>query len=69
MKDFLGQKLEVGDKVVYLRHCRTGSQLYKGIVKKLTDKMVTISSEHRSGYRCYPYKVVKVKEDTDNENI
>lgn len=56
MKDFLGNELAVGDQVVYLTHTRTSSSLNKGVIKKITPKMVSIEGD---SYR-NPIHVVKV---------
>lgn len=67
MKDFLGQELSIGDKVVALTHQRTSSTLYLGVIEKLTDKMVVIKAEgaendwrYHDVMRTYPDKIVKV---------
>lgn len=41
MKDFLGQELQVGDKVVVLAHNRTSSTLYKAQITKIAEKKGT----------------------------
>ncbi|WP_251316757.1 hypothetical protein [Flintibacter muris] len=71
IKDFLGQELNIGDKVVALSHKRTSSTLYLGEIEKLTDKMVvikTVDSKHDWRYeetmRVSSYKVVKVETNT-----
>lgn len=79
MTDFLGRKLKIGDKVVALAHRRTSSTLYRGVIEKITNKMVTIKtagSKHDWRYEetmCVsPYKVVKVdiekRSDNDDDN-
>ena len=64
IKDFLGQELNVGDKVVALSHKSTSSTLYLGKVERLTNAMVvikTVDSEHDWRYSetmlVFPYKV------------
>lgn len=72
IKDFLGQELNIGDKVVALSHKRTSSTLYLGEIEKLTDKMVvikTVDSKHDWRYeetmRVSSYKVIKIN-DSDS---
>ena len=71
IKDFLGQELNIGDKVVALSHKRTSSTLYLGEIEKLTDKMVvikTVDGKHDWRYeetmRVSSYKVVKIDANT-----
>ena len=59
MCDFLGNKLEVGDKVVYLQHTRTSSHLVKGTVLIFTPKMVTVRSDSGFLTSKSPDKMVK----------
>lgn len=67
MVDFLGQELNVGDKVVGLAHQKTSSTLLLGTVSKITEKMVAIETikkepDWRYGnvIRLTPEKIVKV---------
>ena len=67
IKDFLGQELNIGDKVVALSHKSTSSTLYLGEIEKITSKMVVVkafNSNHDWRYdevmRVSPYKIVKM---------
>ncbi len=42
MIDFLGQELNIGDNVVYVKHERTSSELIKSKIIGFTNKMVKI---------------------------
>lgn len=56
MKDFVGNKLNVGDDVVYLSHSRTSSHFVKSKVERFTNKCVFMID----GKRKEPDKVIKV---------
>ena len=67
IKDFLGQELNIGYKVVALSHKSTSSTLYLGEIEKITSKMVVVkafNSNHDWRYdevmRVSPYKIVKM---------
>lgn len=67
IKDFLGQELNIGDKVVALSHKSTSSTLYLGEIEKITRKMVVVKAFNRDHdwrydevMRVSPYKVVKM---------
>lgn len=72
MKDFLNNKLSVGDMVVFLHHERTSSHLRLGKIVKLTDKMVTAETSYEDNYkrvwRFSPYKAVRVSERERGKN-
>lgn len=71
MKDFIGNKLSIGDMVVFLHHERTSSHLHLGKIVKLTDKMVTAETNHdnyKRVWRFSPYKSVKVSEYEKEES-
>jgi hypothetical protein len=64
MKDVLGNKLKVGDKVVY--SLSTYCALATGIVTKICDKTLFIAPDERDEYETpdvnrHPSGVVKVK--------
>lgn len=44
VKDFLGNPICVGDTIVALKHMSTSSHLYKGTVKSVSKKLVTIEN-------------------------
>lgn len=56
MKDYLGQELAVGDKIVYITHQNTSSYFQIGVIKKINPKTVSIEGDT---YRS-PDKIVKV---------
>ena len=56
MKDYLGQELAVGDKIVYVTHTNTTSYLETGIITKINETRVSIKD---GTYRSAD-KVVKV---------
>lgn len=58
MKDFLGQKLEIGDDVVFMQiNYRT---LKMGKIIKFTPKMVEIDYDGREQIKQLPTQVVKI---------
>ena len=44
MKDFLDNEVTIGDEVVYLYHVRRSSELKKGKIINITNKMVKIET-------------------------
>lgn len=48
MLDFVGNKLEVGDDVVYFSKSRENTRMYQGRVVGFTDKRVRINTEYDS---------------------
>ena len=42
MKDYLGNELQVGDKVVYLQFNRTSAQFHEGTVESFTPQKVYV---------------------------
>lgn len=66
MKDFLGKKINIGDKVVYLAGRMTGSStrrnmLFKGEVIGFTPKMVRVK-ENNIEELISPWYIVIIKE-------
>jgi aspartate 1-decarboxylase len=57
MKDYLGNKLEVGDKVVFM--LLSYRDLRKGEIIKFSPKMVFIKFNHEV-YRQFPTQVIKI---------
>lgn len=47
MKDYMGNELTIGDKVVYIRHSKTSSRLSHGTIERLTDYFVVVENGHR----------------------
>jgi hypothetical protein len=62
MRDFVGNELKIGDKVVYVDHFRTSSQLVMGIVERFTAKSVFVHGMY-GVVRKEPLKVVKYMKD------
>lgn len=64
MRDFLGQVLEEGDRVVYITQSRTSAGLSKGTVVGFTTQFVRIyGKDHYGGLgtaKHAPHRVVKV---------
>ncbi len=67
MKDFLGNELSIGDRVVAVSHRRTSSTLYEGTITKLTPKMVEVETKgseddwrYEEKMMVSSYKVVKI---------
>lgn len=46
MKDFVGNELHIGDKIVYVRSIRHGIDMRKTEVLGFTSKMVKIPNHH-----------------------
>lgn len=46
MLDFLGNKILLEDKVVYLFHGKTSSDFKRGTVVKITEKMVLVETKY-----------------------
>lgn len=42
MKDFVGNELQIGDKVVYCRSRKSGMDMIKTVVVGFTEKMVKV---------------------------
>lgn len=42
MKDFVGNELQIGDKVVYCRRRKSGMDMIKTVVLGFTEKMVKV---------------------------
>lgn len=55
MKDFLGNELQVGDRVVYVVHAGTHSWLQEGVIKHFTPKFIHLFG----GRRKTPPMIVK----------
>lgn len=64
MKDFLGQDVSVGDRVIYTAYDGTGLRI--GVVEKVNPKTVDITSDRRLGRKTRkgPEYVVKIQEVT-----
>ncbi|WP_165678734.1 hypothetical protein [Metapseudomonas otitidis] len=63
MKDYLGQDLKVGDKIVYLSHTRTSSDLSTGRIAGFTPCYVKLESTSPwAKGKVSPEKVIKVPE-------
>lgn len=43
MQDFLGNELNIGDRIVYCKYNKTNASLYKGVVEGITNKKVKIA--------------------------
>lgn len=56
----MGNELKIGDKVVYLSHCRTSSHLNKGVIDSLTSCTASIIDERGRSTRKNFDKIVKV---------
>lgn len=56
MKDFVGNKLSVGDDIVYLVHEKTSSYFVKSKIERFTDKCIFMTD----GRRKEPDKVIKI---------
>lgn len=62
MKDFAGNELKVGDKVVYLESGRNTTHLEWGTIDRFTPQMVVFEVERSYGTRtrrCPPDRIVK----------
>ena len=58
MFDFLGKELQIGDKVVYLKHIKSSSNYVKAKITGLTPKKV-----HLDLGKCVePHKLIKYEE-------
>lgn len=44
MKDFLGNEMEIGDKIVYVNQGSSSGWLVKGTIIRFTSKMVVIGT-------------------------
>lgn len=62
MKDFLGNKVNIGDTIVGISQSRTSSNLFKGRVLNVMDKMLQVEQENGHKRNISGYKVVVVKE-------
>ena len=51
MKDYLGNKICVGDDVVYLVHFRTSSNFARGTVNRITEKCAFIDGTRKEGHK------------------
>lgn len=62
MKDFLDNELNIEDEVVYLYHVRTSSELKKGKIINITNKMVKIetSTEYNGTTYKQPDKIIDI---------
>lgn len=49
-RDFIGQELKEGDKVIFLHHYKTSSCLYEDIVKRISDKTVLLECGRRKTF-------------------
>lgn len=58
MCDVVGNELKIGDKVVYVNHCRTSSHLVIGVVDSFTSKKIYVHSMYGLILK-EPTKVVK----------
>ena len=68
MKDFLGKKLNIGNRVVGLSHSKNSSHLYAARIINFTNKFVIVQKRGtKEVERISPEKVVKVRwyEDDD----
>lgn len=62
MCDFVGNNLKVGDKVVYISHCRTSSSLVMAVVEGFTPKKIYVHGMYGVVLK-EPSKVVKYMKD------
>lgn len=62
MRDFVGNDLKIGDKVVYVSHCRTSSSLVMGTVEGFTPKKIYVHGMYGLILK-EPTKVVKYMKD------
>jgi hypothetical protein len=46
MKDFLKNEIKVGDKVIYVKHCKMSTDIIPTIVLGFTPEMVRIAYKH-----------------------
>lgn len=53
MKDFVGNELQIGDKVVYCRSRKNGMDMIKTVVVGFTEKMVKVEKLHSWGDKDY----------------
>jgi hypothetical protein len=65
VKDFLGKELAVGDTVVYIKNCATGSStirklMFKGVVVGFTPTLVKINNGD-DVHKINPMDCVKVE--------
>ena len=62
MKDFVGNKLNIGDEIVFIHHNGTSSNLHKGIITGFStnDKYAFIQSDTCYDEKKNPDKIVKV---------
>lgn len=62
MKDFLDNELNIEDEVVYIYHARTSSELKKGKIIDITNKMVKIetSAEYNGVTYKQPDKIIDI---------
>lgn len=56
MKDFVGNKLSVGNDIVYLVHTKTSSCFVKSKIERFTDKCIFMTD----GRRKESDKVIKI---------
>lgn len=58
-RDFLGNEIKIGDKVVAMRYRGTSALLYEGIVEKVSPKTVCVKKKYK-GYDWGMYDVMRV---------
>lgn len=59
-RDFLGNEIKIGDKVVAMRYRGTSALLYEGIVEKVSPKTVCVKKKSTEEYDWGMYDVMRV---------
>lgn len=64
MRDFLGNEIKVGDRVIFSMGYRSDCNLYKGTVVKTDIDKITINSDqtNRLILRCSSPEIIVIKE-------
>lgn len=59
-RDFLGNEIKVGDRVVAMRYRGTSALLYEGVVEKVSPKTVCVKKKPSEEYGWGMYDVMRV---------
>lgn len=69
VKDYLGNEIKVGDKVIYLSFCRTSSQFRRGTVSGVTEKCAYIGVTRKEGHKIISLTALERRAETaEKEN-
>ena len=69
MKDVFGREVNVGDKVIYVRNCKTSTSYYPREILKVNEQSVTIEQPYWKDRTCNVTQIIKISEEEYQELI